>query len=542
LCIFFSRQPEKAMSQTEITIENDAEDTFLGHPKGLYVCFFTEMWERFSFYGMKALLLLYLIKYHLFTDDHGYNLLGAYGGLVYAIPVLGGLVADRWLGMRKSVLLGGVLLCLGHFGMAIEGHQATLVGGEVVRDERALQFFYFSLALIIAGVGFLKPNISTIVGRLYPENDPRRDSGFTIFYAGINLGAFIAPLLCGWLGETYGWKYGFGLAGIGMVAGLINFIYGRKHLQGKAEPRHPEQLRRKVWGMFRLEHLIYLASIAGVFVIWGLVQTHSLMLMLTSWLPPMSPVILAMHTVTICLLTGIFWFMLKHCNQVERHRMLVLFALILAGLAFFTLYEQTYGSWILFSDRLMNREAFGVEWSASQLSALGAMFILILSPLFAWLWPRLERRGLNPGKPLKSAFGLLLAAFSFWILVYSIDHPQANGLISLWWLVLAYLVLEMGELILSPIALSGVTQLSVPKVVSIMMGAWFLGTSYAEVLAAQLAKLSVVDHVGGAELDIAQSMAGYQGLFSLLFWIGLGCGIVFLLLSPVLKRGMHGIK
>ncbi len=519
-----------------------ARDEFLGHPKGLYVCFLTEMWERFSFYGMKALLLLYLVKYHLFADANGYNLLGAYGGLVYAVPVLGGLVADRWLGMRKSVILGGVLLCLGHFGMAIEGHQAVVVDGQIVRDQPALQFFYFSLALIITGVGFLKPNISTIVGRLYPDNDPRRDSGFTIFYAGINLGAFIAPLLCGWLGETYGWRYGFGLAGVGMAAGLINFIFGQKYFHGHAEPRHPDRLKRKVWGGVPLEVLIYLAAIAGVFVIWGLIQTHSVMLVLTGWLPAMSPVMLGMHTVTVCLLSGIFWFLLKHCNAVERHRMVVLLVLIIGGLVFFTLYEQTYGSWILFSDRLMNRKAFGVEWSASQLSALGAMFILLLSPLYAWLWPRLAAMGLNPGKPLKTALGILAGGFSFWVLVYSIDHPQSNGLASLWWLVLAYLVLEVGELMLSPIGLSAVTQLSVPRVVSLMMGAWFLGTSYSEILAAQLGKLSIVKLVVGTELDVVGAMSGYQGLFELLFWIGLGCGILLLLLTPVLNRGMHGLK
>ena len=530
------------MNAEAVTLSSNSRDEFLGHPRGLYVCFLTEMWERFSFYGMKALLLLYLVKYHLFADSNGYNLIGAYGGLVYAVPVLGGLVADRWLGMRKSVLLGGILLCLGHFGMAFEGHQATLVNGTAVRDQQALQVFYFSLALIIAGVGFLKPNISTIVGRLYPANDPRRDSGFTIFYAGINLGAFIAPLLCGWLGETYGWKYGFGLAGVGMLAGLINFTWGQKYFHGQAEPAHPERLTRKIAGILRLELLIYILAIAGVFVLWGLVQTHSLMLSLTAWLPPMSPVILIMHTITICLLGGIFWFMLKYCEPVERQRMLVLLVMIMGGLVFFTLYEQTYGSWILFSDRLMNRQSFGVEWSASQLSALGAMFILMLSPLFAWLWPRLEKSGLNPGKPVKTALGILVAGLSFWVLVYSIGHPEANGLVSMWWLVLAYLVLEVGELMLSPIGLSAVTQLSVPRVVSLMMGAWFLGTSYSEVLAAQLGKLSIVEKATSGELDIPSAMAGYHGLFELLFWGGLGCGILLLMFSPLLNRGMHGLK
>ncbi|MBW8811277.1 MAG: MFS transporter, partial [Lysobacter sp.] len=187
-----------------------------GHPIGLYVCFFTEMWERFSFYGMKALLFFYLTKYHLFKDDDSYDLIGAYGGMVYAVPVIGGLLADRFLGMRKAVTFGGILLVLGHLGMAFEGVQAAMVDGVVKRDQAALQAFYFSLALIIMGVGFLKPNISTIVGKLYPDNDPRRESGFTIFYAGINLGALVSGLICGYLGETYGWKYGFGAAGLGM--------------------------------------------------------------------------------------------------------------------------------------------------------------------------------------------------------------------------------------------------------------------------------------------------------------------------------------
>ena len=220
-----------------------ATDDFLGHPKGVYVCFFTEMWERFSFYGMKALLLLYLTKYHLFGDKAGLDLLGAYGGLVYCIPVFGGLLADRWLGMRKAVVFGGVLLVLGHLGMAFEGHAATRIDGQVVRDDAALGITYLSLALIIMGVGFLKPNISTIVGKLYPENDPRRDSGFSLFYAGINLGALFASLVCGFLGEAYGWKYGFGAAGIGMVLGLGMFLWGQKYLQGHAEPSDLPALR-----------------------------------------------------------------------------------------------------------------------------------------------------------------------------------------------------------------------------------------------------------------------------------------------------------
>ncbi|MBV8464534.1 MAG: MFS transporter [Burkholderiales bacterium] len=513
--------------------------TLFGHPLGLYVCFFTEMWERFSFYGMKALLLLYLTKYHLFSDDNGYSLIGAYGGLVYAVPVIGGLLADRYLGMRKAVVFGGLLLVCGHLGMAVEGHAATAVNGVVHRDDHALLVFYFSLALIIVGVGFLKPNISTIVGKLYPENDPRRDSGFTIFYAGINLGAFISSLLCGWLGEAFGWRYGFGAAGIGMLLGLLVFVFGQKHLHGHAEPRQPELLKEKVYGIAR-EHVIYLGGLLGVVAIWGLIQYHSAVIHIIPNLFEPSPVVLAMHTVSACLLLGVGWFMVKHCNKVEREQMIAVLGFIAFCLIFFTLYEQTYGSWMLFSDRVMNHNMLGRDWNAEQLTALGALFIFVLSPIFAWLWPRLEARGLNPSKPIKSALGLVFGGLSFLVLVYSARHVEANGLTNIWWFVLAYFVLEIGEMLLSPIGLAAVTQLSVPRVVSVMMGGWFLGTSYSEVLAAGLGKLSSVTIPEGGVLNIAEALGKYDQLFIFSAKIGIGSGIVVFALTPLIKKWMHG--
>jgi proton-dependent oligopeptide transporter, POT family len=519
-------------------LNQSPQDLFLGHPKGLFVCFFTEMWERFSFYGMKALLFLYLIKYHLFSDESGYNLIGAYGALVYAMPVVGGLLADRYLGMRKAVVFGGVLLVLGHLGMAFEGHQAVIRAGEVLRDESALQIFYFSLSLIIVGVGFLKPNISTIVGQLYPPLDPRRDSGFTIFYAGINLGATIAPLICAYLGETYGWKYGFGLAGIGMLAGLIVFIRGQKYLQGYAEPSEPQKLLKKTAGI-RTEHWIYLGGFAGIFLIWGLVQTHSLLLEVSSLLPAASPVLWFLHSISLILAIGIGWFMVKHCTWVERQQMLTLLLFIIAGLLFFGLYEQTYGSWVAFSDRVMDRNLFGLEWSAGQLTFLGAFFVITLSPLFAWLWPALARRNWDPGKPIKLSLGLMFAGLSFLVLVLGIQQPLDSGLISIWYLIGAYFVLEIGELLLSPIGLSAVTQLSVKRVVSLMMGAWFLGTSYSEILAAELSKLAAIDTRGGEITDIAAAMSLYEQLFIFSAKIGLVFALLFLVMAPLMKKMMH---
>ncbi len=565
-----------------------ARADFLGHPKGVFVCFFTEMWERFSFYGMKALLLLYLLKHHRFNDDGGYDLIGAYGGLVYAVPVIGGLVADRWLGMRKSVLFGGVLLVLGHLGMAVEGEQARLVDGVVVRDEGALQVFYLSLALIIMGVGFLKPNISTIVGRLYAADDPRRDSGFTLFYAGINVGGLFAGLVCAFLGETYGWKYGFGAAGVGMLAGLAMFLWGQKYLQGHAEPPDPEKLRERI-ALLPREAWIYLLSFAGIAVVWQLIQR--------TW-----TVQGAMHLVAAAFSAWFVWFLIRHCNRVQRQQMIALLVTILFVLVFFTLYEQSYGSWVTFSDRLMTKDMFPslvsdasgtLPWSlfmmaatpalmvvalrasdrgnarlartmvwllvvamiaacfrdvvlvpqtAGSLTFLGSFFIVVLSPLFAWLWPWLERRGRNPGKPLKSAIGLLFAGLAFLPLLAAAKSAGGGAQASVWWLVLAYLLLEIGEMCLSPIGLSAVTQLSVARVVGLMMGGFWLATAYSETLAAQFGKLASIDIPEGAGIDFASAAAKYADLFRLLLWIGLGCALLALIVAPLLRRMMHGVK
>lgn len=571
------------------TASTPAHGEFFGHPKGLYVCFFTEMWERFSFYGMKALLLLYLLKYHLFTDDAGYDLLGAYGGLVYAMPVIGGMLADRYLGMRKAVVLGGVLLVLGHLGMAYEGHQAVrLADGTIQRDAAALQVFYLSLALIIMGVGFLKPNISTIVGKLYPDNDARRDSGFTLFYAGINVGALFASLICAFLGETYGWKYGFGAAGIGMVAGLIMFIWGQKYLYGHAEPSNPSLLRERVAGLSR-EWWIYLGSIGGVAVVWQLIQR--------TW-----TVHGAMHLIAAAFLAWFVWFLIAKCDKVQRQQMLSLVLMIVGVLIFFTLYEQTYGSWITFTDRLLTKDLFpslsGVStstlpWSlfllgaspflmivalkasdsgnaglartmivllvlglgvacfhdvvlvpqtAGSLTFLGAFFIVVLSPIFAWLWPWLERRGLNPSKPAKIAIGLIVAGLAFVPLMLAAQSTAGGAMASVWWLVLAYFVLEVGEMCLSPIGLSAVTQLSVARVVGLMMGGFWLATAYSEVLAAQFGKLASLDLPDGAAVDFVTASAKYGELFQLMMWIGVGSGVLYFLLSPLLRKWMHGVK
>lgn len=589
-------------------------DDFLGHPKGVYVCFFTEMWERFSFYGMKALLLLYLTKYHLFNDGAGYDLIGAYGGLVYCIPVIGGLLADRWLGMRKAVVFGGLLLVAGHAGMALEGAAAVSEGGVVTRDEGALRTMYLSLALIVMGVGFLKPNITGIVGRLYPLGDPRRDGGFSLFYAGINLGALLASLVCGYLGETLGWKYGFGAAGIGMLLGLAMFLWGQRYLQGHAEPPSPPALRARVVGLPR-EAVIYLVAMLGVLPLaWLMWAAANGAFALGGELS----LALVLMLVVLMLVLGWFtWFITTQCTASQRRQMLALLAMIVMCLVFFTLYEQTYGSWVMFTDRLLTKDLFPslvhaprvlvwsdslsanmglfigtAPWStwglvampvafvvavraserhagsslprtifltvaavmvllvlrdsvvlpqtAGSLTYLGALFLVVLAPVFAWLWAVLAQRGRDPSKPLKGAFGLVFGGLSFVPLALAAQQVGDTGVMaSVWWLVLAYLLLEIGEMCLAPVSLAAVTELSVPRVVGLMMGMWLLATAFSETLAAQFGKLAALDVPDGETWDLAHAATGYADLFWLMMWIGLGCGAVALIASPVLKRMMR---
>ncbi len=581
------------------TVALPSNDNFLGHPKGVFVCFFTEMWERFSFYGMKALLLLYLIQHHKFGDSVGLDVLGAYGGLVYCIPVFGGMLADRYLGMRKAVVFGGILLCLGHFGMAFEGQTAQTINGIVVRDDGALRIFYLSLSLIIMGVGFLKPNISTIVGKLYSQDDPRRDSGFSLFYAGINLGALFASIVCGYLGQTYGWKYGFGAAGIGMALGLIQFLWGQKYLHGHAEP--PKLLARST------EFSIYLGGFAGLLPLAGLMWAVANG---AFKLPgDISLALGLMILVMLGVLVWFMWFVLSKCTPVQRHQMISLMTLIFMCLVFFVLYEQTYGSWVTFTDRLMTKDIVPslvrtdgtpLPWSiislllaplsfvlaawlsdrnpdskapkllfagafalmlvflirdsvvlpqtGGSLTYLGAMFLVLLAPIFTVLWGWLDKYKADPSKPIKSALGLLFAGLSFIPLAYAAHQAGVSGeQASVWWLVLAYFILEIGEMCLSPVGLSAVTQLSMPRVVSLMMGTWFLATAFSETLAALFGKLAAIDIPDGGKLtahtaEWTSAAAKYEHLFWLMMWIGLGFALIAFIFSPLIKRGMHGVK
>ena len=585
---------------------------FLGHPKGLYVCFTTELWERFSFYGMKYLLLLYLTKYHLFTDGEGLDVLGSYAGLVYALPLIGGIVADRFLGMRKSVLFGGILLSLGHLLMAVEGHQAinyaagtilandlALASGEVLaagtvlseavmyRDTAALNWFYFALALIVMGVGYLKPNISTIVGKLYSQDDPRRDGGFTIFYMGINIGSFAATLLCGWLGETFGWKYGFGAAGIGMIIGLISFTYGQKYLMGHAEPSDPEKLKKRFLGPINVEWSIYLLSLPFLGVFWLLVQhepvvllTQNVFLILAivglilysmvhtkdgsntvayviaglAVLSGLYAVGLNLHFIpgsedlaenvlygSVMLIVGFVVYGFMTHNSPEFGRTVVLMILILSTVVFWALFEQSAGSMTLYTDRVVDRSIGNTTFTAAQFGSLNAGFIMLLAIPFAALWTWLAKKGLEPNTPIKFGLGILQAGLGFGALVFGAQFPDQSGQIAMIWIVLAYLLHTTGELCLSPVGLSAVTKLSIGNVVGVSMGTWFLATALSETVATRMGKMAAIDTSAGETADIATAVATYTELFSFLMWFGIAAGVVMIVISPILRRWMHGI-
>lgn len=502
------------------TLEPQQRELF-GQPTGLFYLFFTEMWERFSFYGMKALLIFYLTKYHLFADDAGNLLIGSYAALVYAIPVVGGFIADKYLGFRKSIVFGGILLVLGHLGMAYEGNAATQsVTGDIVRDDFALEVFYLSLSFIILGVGFLKANISSLVGELYHEGDKRRDSGFTIFYMGINLGSFLATIICVWLGETYGWSYGFAAAGVGMFFGLLTFISGRKHLLGKGESNNPELLNRRFFGI-KTEWLIYGISVISTLVIWQMVQSHSIVQNLLIIAGAISFVYIIYYAST-------------QLDKVARERLIALTVLIIFTIIFWALFEQAYTSLNLFADRILDRGNI----SAGMFLSLNALFIILLAPVFAWLWIRLGKY--NPNTAVKFSIALMLVGLGFGSLVIGIQTSEL-GKVAIFWLVLTYFLHTCGELCLSPVGLSAVTKLSPVKIVGFMMGVWFLATASSEFIASILANIASVDTVLGEIPDLNVAKQNYLKLFEYLFYAGIIFGLLLLVISPLIKKLMHGV-
>jgi POT family proton-dependent oligopeptide transporter len=427
--------------------------SFFGHPRGLSTLFFTEMWERFSYYGMRALLILFMTA----TVAHGGlgyptskagAVYGVYVGLVYLSNLPGGWVADRILGQRRSVLLGGIVIALGHFLMAIPRGPS----------------FYTGLAFIVVGTGLLKPNISTMVGALYSKHDERRDAGFSLFYMGINLGAMFAPLVCGYLGENINWHYGFAAAGVGMCLGLTQYVLGARYLgeAGHIRMRNPADLR-----IFKIS---VAAAVALILIIAALTVTGVLR-MSAEAISNVFAILLAAVVVVFFtwLLTS------KSYAPDERRRLWAILVLFVAAALFWSAFEQAGSTLNLFAERNTNLHAWDFRlWGnfrASYYQAVNSVFIILLAPVFGWLWLSLGRR--QPGSTAKFSVGLLFAGLSFAILVPVAGSTHASP----WWLVLTYLLQTIGELCLSPVGLSAMTKLAPARAVGTMMGVWFLATS-----------------------------------------------------------------
>ena len=496
-----------------LSLSGRKSDEVVGHPKGLFVLFYAEMWERFSYYGMRALLILYLTKWWLFDDGKANLIYGGYTSLVYITPVLGGYLADRYLGQRKAVIFGGVLLAMGHAFMAVEGmHGVT--DPLVKQADPMISVFWLALSLIIVGSGFLKANISVIVGQLYRLTDTRRDGAYTIFYMGVNVGAALGTIIVGYLGETVGWPFGFGLAGIGMVVGLIIFVMGKPALRGQGEAPDEARLAAPALGGLKFEWLLYVIGLASVAVIWTLVQYQNAI----GWILLLSGV-------------GLLLYVLIEAFKLEREprdRIFAILFLIALQPVFWGLFEQAGGSLNLFTDRFVDRS--GVPTSLFQ--SINPIYIVLLGPLFAWLWTTLGRKGLEPSTPAKFGLALLQVGFSFLVLVWGAQSVGMAAAVPVIFIFLIYLFQTTGELCLSPVGLSAMNRLAPRHMASLIMGAWFFATAGGNFVAGKIGEAT-----GGETGEMTKE--GTLAIYSKIGWITIAIGVAVLVVAPFVRKLMH---
>jgi POT family proton-dependent oligopeptide transporter len=534
------------------------ESQILGHPKGLFYLFFAELWERFSYYGMRALLTLYMVKefFYWMTDEAyreevSFGIFAAYGSLVYATPVLGGMIADRYIGFKKSIMLGGILMALGHFFMAFYFDKGVL-GFDTISLNNF--FFYAALALLIVGNGFFKPNISTMVGRLYPEGDNRRDSGFTIFYMGINAGAFLAPLVCGWLGYAYGWHYGFGAAGVGMIAGLIVFMRGMNNGAFGANGDQPEAyVQKKMYGI-RTDYFFYIVALAMVPISAFLVKNNAMEVFDG----------LQLHSSILSLLgiviLGVIVKKMTILSKVEIFRLVSILVLTLLITVFWSFFELAGTAITLFAERNVNLSLM----NASQTNAINPGYIIFLAIPFSMMWVYLSKTQRNPITPIKFALGILQLGLGFIVFAMSAQFMDDAGKTPFMFLMIGYLLLTTGELFISPIGLSKVTELSPKSMTAFMMGVYFLSSSYAHYISGVIAKLTTTPESGiipepGFMTTMIETVTGFAGaattstsesvlsllnyttIFTQVGIVAIGMAVVSFMLSPILKKWMHGV-
>jgi len=485
----------------------------LAHPRGLWILFASEMWERFCYYGMRALLLLYLVKSLAMGDEKGFAVYGAYTALVYVMPVLGGRIADQILGSRLAVLLGGILMAIGEF---------VIVGGSEM-------LLFWGMAIIIVGNGLFKPNISTMVGKLYADGDVRRDSGFTIFYIGINLGALLATTVCAEVGNIYGARAGFALAGVGMLLGVLIFQLGGRHYSHVSAPPSPETLHKPKWGPLSPFSLVVLGCVALVPVLYFLLRNTEIA----------GYVLLA---VAVYVLGSLIARGIKD-GRVQLDKMLGFIILMLFNVVFWACFEQAGSSLTLFADRNVNRFIGGWEMGAATTQFFNPAYILLFGSLFSVMWVRLQQSGRDFSIPMKFGLGILQLGLGY--LVILLAAPLAvEYQVPLWTLALLYMLHTTGELFLSPIGLSMVTKLVPKDMTATAMGAWFLSIAGANYAAGMIAKLTGSEHGGGEgeSIDAAACLATYVDVYSTMGWVTVGIGLFLMVVSPLVNKLFHGIR
>ena len=497
------------------TFDPSTTKGFFGHPKGLSTLFFTEMWERFSYYGMRALLILFMTTAITegglgFSVSKSAAIYGLYTCGVYLLTLPGGWIADRIIGQRKAIWYGGIVIALGHFILAIPVEST----------------FYLGLLFIVVGTGLLKPNISTCVGELYPEGGARRDAGFSIFYMGINLGAFLGPLLCGFFAEKVNWHLGFALAGIGMVLGLIQYQMTGRNLgdigvqpniamdqEGKAASGNP----LLAW-IFAGLTVIVLA----ILQMFGAIDVFTAEGLAAAVFYIIAIVVLFYFTYVIAF---------GGLSPDERRKVLVIFLLVLGAAVFWSGFEQAGSALNLFAETYTQRLIGGWEMPASWLQSVNSFFIITLAPLFGALWIKLAQRNMNPRTPLKFAFGLIFLALGFLVMYYGAKIATQGMKASMLFLIFTYFLHTVGELCLSPVGLSTTTKLAPKRYVGQMMGMWFVGTALGNLVAGLVA--------GRFNPDKLEQI---PDLFMTMVMTGIGAGIVFLVLSPLMKKWMGNVE
>lgn len=497
---------EKCLSLSK-TVESPNLPAIEKQPKALYVLFFTEIWERFSIYGMKALLVLYMTKELAFNNSHSYGILGAYFSLLYASNILGGYLADSFLGNRQAVFIGSFFIILGHLTLSLP------------LDFENAPFFY-GLAFLIVGTGFFKPNVSSFLGQFYHKNDARRDGGFTIFYMGINVGGLLGPLLCGTIGEVYGWHYGFGIAAIGMVAGAFIFYRGEKHFGDKGLPPFPKELNRPIiWGL-SLRSSIILGAFLFVPLIVYIIQHHEYM---GGFFSIAGPIVLAFIS-----------FIAFRSPPEERKCILTLAVMFVFYGCFLVVVDQSFGSLLLFTEHNVDRNAFGTTIPTTWFLSLNPIFIIAFGPFIAGLWLKLGQYKLEPSTPWKFAYGFILLALGSYLFLIGIDN-HADGYVNLWWLVAGTAVMTLSELFIAPVSLSMITRLSPAKFTSLLMGAYFFASGFAEFIAQNIAQAMGTPDDIDPKVDIMTSLAGFENILTFVTQLAVITAIAAFIVIPIVR-------